>query len=190
MADFKRGGFRGGAGGGRGGFSGGGDRPRFANKGFSGGNDRPRFGNKSFGGPSRDSRGGDDRPQMFTATCAECSKSCEVPFRPNGERPVFCRDCFGDKRGTDDRRAPAPRSFEKREFTPSFAPKTVAAAPDARIDDLKRQVETINKKLDNALAMLESLALPKTLPTVEVQKTPVLAKVVKKVVAKAKKASK
>jgi len=32
--------------------------------------------------------------QMFPATCAECGKSTEVPFRPRGDRPVYCSDCY------------------------------------------------------------------------------------------------
>ncbi|MDO8618584.1 MAG: hypothetical protein Q7R49_01410 [Candidatus Daviesbacteria bacterium] len=36
--------------------------------------------------------------QMFKATCADCGKECEVPFRPTGEKPVFCSNCFGSKK--------------------------------------------------------------------------------------------
>jgi CxxC-x17-CxxC domain-containing protein len=32
--------------------------------------------------------------QMFTTTCSSCGKSAEVPFRPSGDKPVYCRDCF------------------------------------------------------------------------------------------------
>jgi CxxC-x17-CxxC domain-containing protein len=32
--------------------------------------------------------------QMFPATCAECGKSTEVPFQPNGYKPVYCNDCY------------------------------------------------------------------------------------------------
>jgi CxxC-x17-CxxC domain-containing protein len=32
--------------------------------------------------------------EMHKATCAECNKECEVPFKPSGDRPVYCRDCF------------------------------------------------------------------------------------------------
>ncbi len=46
-------------------------------QGFKGG-----FDNRSF-----------DKP-MYRATCAKCGNSCEVPFRPNGSKPVYCRDCF------------------------------------------------------------------------------------------------
>ncbi len=41
-----------------------------------------------FGGGSRPPR------QMHKAVCADCGKECEVPFKPSGDRPVYCRDCF------------------------------------------------------------------------------------------------
>ena len=32
--------------------------------------------------------------EMHKATCADCGKECEVPFKPSGDRPVYCRDCY------------------------------------------------------------------------------------------------
>jgi CxxC-x17-CxxC domain-containing protein len=32
--------------------------------------------------------------QFTKVTCASCGKETEVPFRPSGDRPVYCRDCF------------------------------------------------------------------------------------------------
>lgn len=52
-------------------------------------------GRRDFGGGGR--RG--DRPTMHHATCGECGKDCEVPFKPTGDRPVLCDDCFGKSRG-------------------------------------------------------------------------------------------
>lgn len=35
------------------------------------------------------------RERNFTqAVCSKCGKECELPFRPTGDRPVYCRDCF------------------------------------------------------------------------------------------------
>lgn len=31
------------------------------------------------------------------ATCAECGKSCVVPFKPTDGRPVYCSDCFAKR---------------------------------------------------------------------------------------------
>lgn len=35
---------------------------------------------------------------LVKVTCAECNQECEVPFRPSGNRPVYCRDCFSKHR--------------------------------------------------------------------------------------------
>ncbi|MFC1691582.1 CxxC-x17-CxxC domain-containing protein [Nanoarchaeota archaeon] len=32
--------------------------------------------------------------EMHKAVCADCGNECEVPFKPSGERPVYCRECF------------------------------------------------------------------------------------------------
>lgn len=67
-------------------------------RGSSGGG---RFGGGSrggFGGGRGRSFGGDrERPQMHDATCAKCGKACQIPFRPRGDKPVLCSDCFRDK---------------------------------------------------------------------------------------------
>jgi len=36
--------------------------------------------------------------EMHKATCSECGKECEVPFKPTEGRPVYCRDCFAKRR--------------------------------------------------------------------------------------------
>jgi len=35
-----------------------------------------------------------DARELFTATCARCGRDAQVPFRPNGSKPVYCSDCF------------------------------------------------------------------------------------------------
>lgn len=48
----------------------------------------------SFGGGGN-FRGGDRGPrQMFKAICADCGQETEVPFKPTGEKPVYCREHF------------------------------------------------------------------------------------------------
>ena len=32
--------------------------------------------------------------EMHPVVCAQCGKDTEVPFRPTGDRPVYCSDCF------------------------------------------------------------------------------------------------
>ncbi len=44
--------------------------------------------------------GGYDRAprEMFSATCANCGREAQVPFRPSGAKPVYCSDCFNSQR--------------------------------------------------------------------------------------------
>ena len=65
----------------------------------------------------RENRGGfagrnSERPLMHRAVCSECGKDCEVPFKPTGDKPVFCSDCFRGKRG---QRNEEPRRFSGRD---------------------------------------------------------------------------
>ncbi len=32
--------------------------------------------------------------EMHKVTCAECGKETEVPFEPDGTRPVYCQECY------------------------------------------------------------------------------------------------
>lgn len=127
----------------RGGFGGNGGRPSF-------GGGRPSFG--------RDRN--DGMKEMFRATCAKCGASCEVPFRPTGEKPVYCADCFGSRRedsndrgGRREDRGGRDR-FPKRDFSPSFVPKPVAE--DKRIDTMKRQLDVLSAKVDQILAIVSN----------------------------------
>ena len=59
-------------------------------------------GGGGYGGGSRGGGGYGDRPrEMYKTTCSECKKECEVPFKPSGDRPVYCRDCFSKRKGSD-----------------------------------------------------------------------------------------
>ena len=75
---------------------------RFGGRGRSDGN-RGR-GNRDFGPRS-----------MHQATCAECGNACEVPFRPSGDKPVYCSNCFEKNKGSDFRK-PARRDFGKSDY--------------------------------------------------------------------------
>ncbi len=67
----------------------------------------------AFGGGYRgngDRREPREPRELFKATCSDCGKECEVPFKPTEGRPVYCRDCFrkhqpadGGRRGDRDR---------------------------------------------------------------------------------------
>lgn len=69
----------------------------FAEKGFTNEPGRCptcRAARKQQNGGNNRRSGGFQQREMFPATCAACGAETQVPFRPTGDRPVYCRDCF------------------------------------------------------------------------------------------------
>lgn len=119
----------------------------------SGGSPRGRFGGKRSGGFGR------PQGQMHKATCATCGQACEVPFRPSGERPVYCRNCFSGQA--------QPPSGQRREYPKRPFPSGIMSqpqTPDPRIDDVLRQLVKVQDKLERILL---SLAVAKAQATIE-----------------------
>jgi CxxC-x17-CxxC domain-containing protein len=53
------------------------------------------------GGYGGGSRGGyRDRPprKMYDVICDDCGEPTQVPFEPRGDRPVYCKDCYQNRR--------------------------------------------------------------------------------------------
>lgn len=46
---------------------------------------------------SRNQRGGRQR-QLYDTVCSACGRETKVPFKPTGEKPVYCRDCYESHR--------------------------------------------------------------------------------------------
>lgn len=96
--------------------------------------DKPVFCSDCFGNRAHSSRaGGRDSVQshfqekrMHAAICADCGAQCEVPFRPIGGKPIYCKNCF-----------------RKADTTPGKTP-----------DQLRDQFERVNAKLDAILRLL------------------------------------
>ena len=101
------------------------------------------FGGRSFGG---------ERPvrpaEMHKAICSTCGNECEVPFKPSGDKPVYCRDCFAKNRSHDNDRSfnPSPRPEFKRfnEDRPIPSPRN------------NNELDAINSKLDQILKILNT----------------------------------
>lgn len=97
---------------------------------------RNNFGRRPFGRPAGDR-------QMFKAVCSECGKECQVPFMPSGEKPVFCSNCFAQKRG----------SLDTRRFSDGPRP---TPTPTTNTD----QFVSLNAKLDKILELLTPKSTP------------------------------
>ena len=90
---------------------------------------------------------------MYDAVCAKCGVDCQVPFKPNGRKEIFCSKCFesngggesrdsrgfgdsrsfGDSRGSGDSRgfrdSRGPGRFERRDNVDTyFAEKQMFSA--------------------------------------------------------------
>ncbi len=115
-----------------------------------------RSGGRRGGGFDRGRDSG--RREMHKATCAECGKDCEVPFRPSGDRPVYCSNCF-DKRRSEDSGRP---NFEERR---SFRPDRAGAGGGRDNQQLMDQLKSLHFKLDKILNILspkvETAIVPK-----------------------------
>lgn len=79
---------------------------------------------RNFNRDNRSDRDRDSRkPFMHQAICAECGRSCEVPFRPSGDKPIYCSSCFENKGGGDrrsGRRDSGRRDFGGRDSRKTF----------------------------------------------------------------------
>jgi CxxC-x17-CxxC domain-containing protein len=129
--------------------------------GFGGGN--RNSGRPSFGGGS-DRDGG--RPQLFSAVCDECGKTCEVPFRPNGSKPIYCSQCFenkgGNGRGDRDGGRPSFRDNRDGGFggfggNDRNADRTTVRRFESNgkpIDNTSEKLDKISDKLDKLITLL------------------------------------
>ncbi|MDT3700338.1 MAG: zinc-ribbon domain containing protein [Thermincola sp.] len=42
--------------------------------------------------------GGRREREMHSAVCSACGCETQVPFKPSGDKPVYCRECFNNQR--------------------------------------------------------------------------------------------
>jgi len=105
-----------------------------------------RVGNRSEGrggyGQDRYSRSQDRRPrEMYDITCDKCKRECQVPFRPSGNKPVLCSDCFKNDNNSNN-------NFNSRN--------------QDRLSQsgmTSEQFNILNKKLDKIILVLQELEI-------------------------------
>lgn len=76
--------------------------------------------------------------RMHQAVCSECKKRCEVPFKPTGDKPVYCSQCFSNQGGArlSDRHEGRDRGRDRER--PRFQDKRMF---DAVCDKCKKRFE-------------------------------------------------
>lgn len=120
------------------------------------------FGKKTFGTRasfaakkgffSNNGRSNERDNEKYEAVCNECHKTCEVPFRPNGKKPVYCSNCFKGKEDTSRTYGPSRESGNRAR--PSFRNDRNETSEDG--DNLKRQFTILNTKLDKLINVIET----------------------------------
>ena len=136
---------------------------------------KKRFDTKHSGGKFGDKKFGDKKDvTLYKATCTTCGAACEVPFRPDGSKPVLCRDCFAAKN------AAPTNSYNREKFTAnelvgrkperSFAAPVAprpASTDKAEYALLAKQLLVVETKVNQILELIKaSETLVRALPVV------------------------
>lgn len=121
---------------------------------------------------------------MYKAICDECGEDCELPFRPTGDKPVYCKSCFEKKKGIggDRRNNRFPQNRfggQKNNFREN--------AGRENNDELKKQLVILNGKMDQLIGVIEEMASAKPEKEKAAKKKPAAKKPVKKAPKKKKK---
>ncbi len=104
-------------------------------------------------------RGSEER-EMFPAVCDDCGRRFDLPFKPRGDKPVYCNDCFR-KRGDDmnDR----PKKFDDRVVAKHYGSELARQdkGADNNVtaniiqDKILGQLISLNAKFDKLIKALE-----------------------------------
>ncbi len=80
--------------------------------------DRPHHHDRGDRG-DRGDRDNNFRERSFTRViCSDCKKECEVPFKPSGDRPVYCKECFAKRKDTRQHKESYDNKPREQIFTP------------------------------------------------------------------------
>ena len=97
--------------------------------------------------------------QMHEVTCDKCGKRCEVPFKPSGDKPVYCSDCFrqGESSGRyGDRDL---KRFDRGGYNRSGGRDsgrfTRRDSGSNKPEQFIKEFDQLNRKLDTILKALE-----------------------------------
>ncbi len=110
---------------------------------------------------------------MHPAVCSTCGQACEVPFRPVGNRPMYCSACFHKQGGQQasgfrERKFDRPRFEDRRK--PEFRGDTVGGG-NRGMEQVVVQLEQMNSKLDRILRALPLFPASKPIETLEEEVT-------------------
>jgi hypothetical protein len=86
-----------------------------------------------------------------------------VPFKPSGEKPVYCSDCFEKKGGRDSNRSRDRRDYPRRSFGGRDSRRpSQNNITDRSISQLTEKIGVLNTKLDTIISLLSSAGKKKS----------------------------
>ncbi|MFH1848465.1 MAG: CxxC-x17-CxxC domain-containing protein [Candidatus Omnitrophota bacterium] len=104
-----------------------------------------RFDRPNHNHQDRQRQGDNFRERNFTrVVCSDCRKECEVPFKPSGDRPVYCKECFAKRK--NDRPFEARHDNRPREESFSREPQPVKQRSGRKQKSGKRKQPFFSRK--------------------------------------------
>jgi len=95
---------------------------------------------------------------LHKAVCADCRKDCEIPFKPTGERPVYCKECFSKRKSGPK---PGAQHQNPQRVAPQVVnvptPQPIAAPAVKPAPEVQRRV-TVTKKGVGKVTVSEVIA--------------------------------
>lgn len=91
--------------------------------------------------------------EMFKAVCSKCKANTEVPFKPSGDKPILCRDCYIESKGGE-------RSLRGRDSKPNYADKVRENGvyrKQISADDISKiqiKLDKIDKKIEKLISLI------------------------------------
>jgi len=96
------------------------------------------------GGPSGGAHavgaGGQAEITLYDGKCSSCGKEVKVPFKPDGKRPVYCKNCLKKASEAQESSGPAPHQQEARqEIHQEIRQEAPPSKPDfASLSEIKK----------------------------------------------------
>jgi CxxC-x17-CxxC domain-containing protein len=91
---------------------------------------------------------GGERKTMHSAVCGECGDSCQVPFKPRGDKPVYCSHCFGQQESASNSNFSKPREFKRETPVVSNDNKELIKKISDLISKLDQVIDVLMPKLE------------------------------------------
>ena len=153
---------------------------------FNKGGDSNRGKGRREGSFSSDNR--KEKPRMHQVVCSKCGVQCQVPFKPTGEKPLYCSKCFESHTEGGDKR----KRFDSRKNI-SQAEKCVCCEKTRKeqskhYEAFDKQMQEVIERLDKIVYFLSENKREKDLKkAVQTAKEEVQKKTIKKSTGKVEK---